>query len=100
MNTYMSGTLVQSSATFLNASGVAADPTTITLKYKLGPGIVETVVYPTAPINRVSAGVYTANFDTTGWSGPGNRLDLMEWIGTGTVQAINTDNWEVEPPLL
>src|SRR5258707_2398472 len=100
MNTYKSGTLARSSAAFVNTAGAAADHTTITLKYKLGNGAVQTVVYPAAPTVRDSAGNYHADFDTTGWSGPGNRLDIQEWIGTGAVVAINDDAWQVEPPAL
>jgi hypothetical protein len=100
MNTYMSGSLVQSAATFLNQAGVPTDPTTITLKYKVGGGAIQTVVYPSSPIVRLGQGVYYANFDTTGWFGPGNRLDIQEWIGAGTVIGINADSWEVEPATL
>jgi hypothetical protein len=100
MNTYVSGSLVGSKAVFTNSSGVATDPDTVTLKYKLGGGAVQTVVYPSSPIVKDSVGSYHANFDTTGWAGPGNRLDLQEWVGTGAVVAIESDMWEVEPPLL
>ena len=96
----MSGSLVETVATFVNAVGGATDPTTITLKYRLGSGATTTVVYPTTPIIRVSAGLYSANLDSTGWAGPGNQLWTVEWIGTGTVQAINADFWQIEPPAL
>jgi hypothetical protein len=99
MNVYMSGTLVTSNAQF-QTGGVPTDPSSVTFKYKLGNGTVQTVVYPSAPIVRNSVGSYSAGIDTTGWSGPGNRPDLTEWIGTGACQVIGTDVWEVEPPLL
>jgi hypothetical protein len=100
MNTYVSGSLVRSVATFANLSGVATDPTTITFKYKQGGGTVTTVTYPTAPIVRDTTGEYHADLDTTGWTGPGNRLDIQEWIGAGVVQAIASDSYQVEPPAL
>lgn len=100
MNSYMSGTLVTSTAQFVNAAGVLADPTTITFKYRAGAGVTQTVVYPTAPVVRTATGVYYANIDTTGWVGPGNLLYTTEWVGTGAVQAIEPDYWSVEPPAL
>lgn len=96
-NIYISGALVQSTANFTNLSGVLTDPTTITLKYRIGAGSTTTVVYPAAPIVRAAQGVYTANLDTTGWAGPGLQLWTIEWIGTGAVQAPGIDYWEVEP---
>jgi hypothetical protein len=97
MNIYMSGTLVRSTATFVNTVGTPTDPTTITLKYKAGAGSITTVLYPAAPIVRDGAGVYHADLDSTGWAGPGNQQWTTEWIGTGAVQAPGADYWEVEP---
>jgi hypothetical protein len=97
LNVYMSGTLVGTTANFVNAAGALTDPTTITLKYRASPGTIVTVVYPAAPIVRLAQGVYTANLDTTGWTGPGNQLWTTEWIGTGNVQAPGVDYFEVEP---
>jgi hypothetical protein len=100
VNTYMSGSLVTSYANFVNAAGTPTDPTTITLKYRTAAGSITTVVYPSSPITRVSAGSYSANLDTTGWAGPGLLLWTIEWIGTGAVQAINSGGWQVEPATL
>jgi hypothetical protein len=100
MNVYKSGQLVRTNAVFTNISGTPTDPGTIVLKYKQGNGSTQTVTYPSSPIVRDTAGTYHADLDTTGWSGPGNRLDLQEWTGTGAVQGINDDAYEVEPPLL
>jgi hypothetical protein len=96
----MSGTLVTSTAQFTNAAGVLTDPTVITFKYRAGAGATQTAVYPSSPVVRTAAGVYYANIDTTGWAGPGNLLYTTEWVGTGTVQAIQSDYWLVEPPSL
>lgn len=105
MNVWMSGTLVRSLATFSNLAGQPTDPTTLVFKYKQGNGSTQTVtcpnpLSPVAPVIRDSQGQYHADLDTTGWTGPNNRLDLQEWTGTGTVQGINTDAYQVEPPLL
>lgn len=100
MNAYMSGTLVRTTATFTNIAGAAADPTTITLKYQTGAGAVTTAVYPAAPVVKDSTGVYHADLDTTGWAGAGPVTQVAEWIGTGAVQAIAADSWQVIPPAL
>ena len=96
MNTYMSGARVRSLASFVNVSGVATDPTTVTFKYRAGAGSVQTISSP----SHDSTGAYHFDIDTSGWTGPDNTLYTCEWIGTGTVQAINTDYFEVEPPAL
>jgi hypothetical protein len=98
MNIYISGTLVTTQANFLNSVGAAADPDTITLKYKKDAGTVTTVTYPTAPVVKISTGIYSANLDTSGWTGPNNQLWTTEWIGTGAVQTIGDDDFEVEAP--
>lgn len=96
----MSGSLVRSTATFANISGTITDPTTVTLKYRTAAGSTTTVVYPSAPIVKDSTGVYHADFDTTGFTGPDDQLWTTEWIGTGTVQAISVDYWQVVPAAL
>jgi hypothetical protein len=97
MNVYYSGTLVQTTATFANALGVPTDPSTITLKYQIQGNVSVTLVFGSSSIVRSGAGVYYYQFNTTGWTGPGNQLYTVEWIGTGTVQAPNVDYWEVQP---
>jgi hypothetical protein len=96
----MSGSLVTSTATFKDVNGNVADPSTITLKYKIGSASTVTVVYPAAPITRSGTGVYLAELDTTGYAGPDPQLWATEWIGTGAVQAIAADYWQVTPPAL
>jgi hypothetical protein len=98
MNTYMSGSLVRTSAAYTDVNGAPADPTSVILKYKQGNGATQTVTYPTAPIVRDATGAYHADLDTSGWAGPGNRLDIQQWTGTGVVVAIGTDSYDVEPP--
>lgn len=86
----MAGSLVTTTATFLSEAGTPADPTTVVLKYQLSRGgTVTTVTYPNAFITKVSTGVYKAEIDTTSQSGP----PVVEWIGTGTVQAIGDASW-------
>jgi hypothetical protein len=98
-STYLSGSLVRTTVTFANSAGTAADPSTVTLKYRPGPlgTAVTTVVYPSSPIVKDSTGVYHADLDTTGWLGSGTATWTIEWIGTGTVQAIGTDTWTINP---
>jgi hypothetical protein len=48
----------------------------------------------------VSAGVYQALLDTTGWAGPGDQLWAVQWSGTGLVQAIADSYWFVTPAAL
>ena len=101
MNTYPSGTLVRTSAiNWTQLGGGIADPTTITLKYRAGGGSITTVTYPNSPIVRDSQGNYHADLDTTGFAGPGLQLWEVEWIGTGTVQVIGNDSWQVSAPTL
>lgn len=96
MNTYMSGSLVRTTAQFSNSAGALASPSAATLKYRAGSGATQTV---SAPVND-AVGVFHYDIDTTGWTGPGDQLYTCEWIGTGVVQAINTDYFSVEPPAL
>ena len=75
-------------------------PESVTLKYKSGAGSVTTVTYPSPPIVKDSTGNYHADLDTTGWSGPDALLYATEWAGTGTVQAIGSDYFQVTPAAL
>lgn len=95
--TWMAGSLVTSTATFISeATGLAADPSTVTLKWLQPGSSVQTATYPSATVTRVSAGVYSAEFDSTGLPG----LWAAEWIGTGTVQAIAASSWRITGAML
>jgi hypothetical protein len=96
MNTYISGSLVRSVAAFANSSGVLTNPSSISLKYRAGTGAVTTI---SGPIND-AAGAYHWDIDTSGWTGPGNLLYTCQWTGTGAIQAIGDDHFEVEPAAL
>lgn len=87
---------MRTSASFTNVNGQPANPDTATLKYKATSGSVITVSSPT----HDGTGAYHYDIDTTGWTGPGNARYTTEWIGTGAVQTINSDTFEVEPPSL
>ena len=100
MNSYMSGALVRSSAAFADASGAAADPSGVVLRYRKGAGSITTVTYPSSPVIKDSTGGYHADFNTTGWAGPDSLRYVAQWQGTGTVQAIASDEWDVTPPAL
>lgn len=103
-NTYLAGTLVRVATYagdiispvggFRDDTGTLADPTTITLKYR--PGVsasVVTVIYPAAQIVRDDAGLYHADLDTTGAQ---SDTWTYEWIGTGNVQAIADNTFQVQ----
>jgi len=100
MNTYMSGSLIRSSAAYTDTSGTPADPSSVVLQYKADAGDTTTVTYPDSPIVKDGTGAYHADLDTSGWAGPARQLWIVEWTGTGTVQAIGVDSWEVEPAAL
>jgi hypothetical protein len=91
VNTYVSGSLVRTIATFTNIDGDLANPSDVVLKYQAGSGNVQTP----APVND-SAGVYHYDIDTTGWTNPNPATYTLEWIGTGAVQAIGTDQFSVQ----
>lgn len=90
--TYMSGSLVRSTATFKDITGALADPDTVTVQYQAGSGSVQTGSW-----TKVSTGVYYCDIDTTGFTGPGTLSYIVEWTGVGTVQAINSDQFAVTP---
>lgn len=93
MASYMSGTLVRSKASFKNLAGAAADPDDVTLQYQVNAGSTQDAT----PI-KDTTGEYHTDFDTTGFSGPGNQTYVLLWTGTGTVQAIGSDTFVVTPP--
>jgi hypothetical protein len=95
-NTYYAGSLVMvatyagpvgnPTGGFRDINGNLADPTTVTLQYRLGAtGAPITVVYPDARIIKDAVGLYRSGLDTTGspeisWT--------YAWEGTGAVQAV------------
>jgi hypothetical protein len=103
-NTYLAGSLVRVATYagdiispvggFRDDTGTLADPTTITLKYRPGTeASIVTVTYPAAPVVRDAAGLYHADLDTTGFS---TDTWTYEWIGTGDVQAIADNAFQVQ----
>jgi hypothetical protein len=94
---FVAGSLVTSTAKFYNAAGDLADPNVITLQYRQGYATTVTVTYPAAPITRADEGVYQADFDTSGFTGPDNQLWTVQWSGTGNVQAVAVSYWTVVP---
>ena len=91
---YISGDLVRSSAQFVGLNGVATDPTVVTFTYQAGAGLVQS---STAPV-KDSTGLYHYDIDTTGWNGPNNLLYTCQWAGTGAVQQVDLDYFQVSPP--
>jgi hypothetical protein len=96
MNQYISGALVRTVATFVNVAGMPANPTTTVLKYRAGAGAVQTISSPT----NDSDGIFHYDIDTSGWEGPEDLIYALEWVGTGVVQAITVDWFNVIPPAL
>lgn len=97
MNKYISGTKVRSIATFLDFTGAPAN-TTATLKYRPGAGATQTIA--SGSISTSGTGIYYFDIDTTGWTGPDDLLYTCQWSGSGAVQAIGLDYFEVEPAAL
>jgi len=109
VNSYLAGSLVRvatysgpiSSPTggFRDATGTLADPTTVTLSYRPGPGQALVVVtYPSAPIIKDGTGLYHADLDTT--AATVSAVWTYEWDGTGAVQAPARNSFAVDVPLL
>ena len=109
MNTYLAGNIVRvatySGTTsapvggFQDQNGVPADPTTITLSYRPGPGAsLVVVVYPALPIIRDGAGLYHADLDTTGTSP--SATWTYEWAGTGAIIAAADNAFIATAPFL
>jgi hypothetical protein len=94
MNKYISGTRVRSTAVFEDINGLPASPSDVTFKYRAGAGEVYTDINPANPVE----GEFYSDMDTSGWNGPDNILYTCQWAGTGLVEAVGFDYFEVEPP--
>lgn len=92
MNVYTSGALVRVKAAFTDATGAAADPTTVTLKYRKGAsGSTQTAT----PVHD-STGAFHFDLDTTGWTGDEMQVWTYQYVGTGLVQALGAKDFGVE----
>ena len=102
-NNYLAGSLIRVATYtgpinnpvggFRDQNGNLADPVTVTLEYRQGPGgTLTTVTYPSAPIVKDGTGLYHADLDTTG--SPEQPWEYA-WIGTGAVQAVASNNFVV-----
>ena len=97
MNKYVSGTFVRSIATFYDATGTQADPTSVIFSFRPGAGSVTQDLAPT----KIGVGVYCSDMDTSGWPGPDNLLYTCQWEGTGAVAVVSEpDYFEVEAAAL
>jgi hypothetical protein len=90
MPSYLSGTIVRSIANFADVNGALADPTTVTLKYQIQGGSVQSV----SPLHD-SIGVFHFDFDTTGFTGSGAQLYTLLWKGAGAIQIPGVDTFTV-----
>lgn len=89
---YDVGSLVRTSAAFTNASGTAADPTTIVLRFANLVATPTVWTYlGTGSIVKDSTGNYHADLDTTALPGEWR----YRWIGTGAVQAAGDGAFQV-----
>lgn len=91
------GEIVRVSTTpgFKDAAGVLADPTTVTLKWRVAGGATTTWTRPAAgpdtQIVKDSVGVYHADIPTTE---PGTHY--FRWEGTGAVVAAEESTFSVK----
>ena len=96
---YIAGQVVSLEGTFVDvASGDPVDPTTVVLVYRVASTAPVTYVYGAegSPIERESAGVYSAEIDTTGLPGTW----VYEWASQDTGQGIQAGSFVVNPPPL
>ena len=109
MNTYLagnivrvatySGTIASPVGGFQDQNGVPADPTTVTLSYRPGPGTsVIAIIYPDARIVKDGTGLYHADLDTTGTSP--SATWTYEWSGTGAIIAAADNAFIATAPFL
>lgn len=77
---------------FKNSAGTLTDPTTVVLKWRVGPdGAVTTWTYLTdAQIVRGSVGLYRADITVTAAG-----LHYFRWVGTGAVVAAEEGTFSV-----
>lgn len=93
------GQAVRLSAAFLNASGAAANPTTVTVRFGVrlvnpppDPTATSLVFGVDAAVIQDSTGNYHADITP---AVPGNYI--FSWIGTGTVAAVSVGAFRVKP---
>lgn len=79
MNAYQVGDRVRITASFVNASSVATDPTAVTILVKRRDGPTYTFIYPTN-ITKTGTGVFYADFDV-----PTEGNYDYRAVGTGAV---------------
>lgn len=81
--TYDIGDQARVQVTFTNLSGVATDPTAVSLQV-VSPSRVSTMYYYGSPgqIFRTSAGVFYCDLDMTE-----HGIWAYRWLGTGAIQA-------------
>lgn len=96
MADYHPGDIVRVSTTpgFKDAAGVLADPTTVTLKWRVAGGATTTWTRPAAgpdtEIVKDSVGVFHADITTVA---PG--LHYFRWEGTGAIVAAEEGTFDV-----
>ena len=89
----ITGSLMRVAGTWTDSTATLVDPTAITLKVKDPGGTVTSYSLSGATVFKDSTGKYHANVDTTGK--PGHWV--YEWTSTGTVQADQTGEFDIDP---
>jgi hypothetical protein len=87
--------------TFLNSSGVAADPTTVSCIVTEPAGVSVTHTYAgaaPADIAKPLVGKYTLSVPCSPSVAGVDGLWSYEWIGTGAVSDVQPGTWRVLPP--
>jgi len=91
INTYDIGDLVRSEITFTDINDVVADPTTVTVRYKLNDGDAVVKVYLTdVEVKKVDTGVYYIDIPLTA-----TGTYYVRWEGTGVVTAAEEDEFQI-----
>ena len=89
INTYDIGDNIRLKAIF-SVSGVATDPSTITLKVKNAAGVTTTYTYALAEITKSSTGIYYRDVSVDD-----DGMWYYRWEGTGTVETSEEHSFKV-----
>jgi hypothetical protein len=94
MSDFEQGTLIRSTATFTNAAGANTDPTTVTVRYRVGTDTVTTKVYVTdAAVIKSATGIFYIDLAVGALDGTWH----VRWEGTGAVVAAVEASFSVKP---
>lgn len=90
------GTAIRLAVAFTNASGSAADPTTVKLKIRPKGGTERTFVHGTdAELVKDSTGSYHLDYTVPNIAPDRGMNFYYTWIGTGTVAVVKSGTFNV-----